>query len=78
MSSIGHLVGYLIGTADMVAIFGTFMGDTQFKKMTVISAAALVFAVGLTSWAVQERVLLSVKSVLPIVSLGVGTDLYVN
>ena len=37
----------------------TFGGDTQFKKLTLIAALGLIFAVGVTSWAVTERVLIS-------------------
>ena len=59
MSSIGHMVGYFIGTLDMVSIFGTFLGDTQFKKMTIISAFGLIIAVSVTCWAVTERILIS-------------------
>lgn len=65
MSAIGHLIGYAIGTIDLVAVFGTFCGDTQFKKMTVIAAGGLLFAVSVTSYAVQERVLISARLVFP-------------
>jgi hypothetical protein len=59
MVSIGHLVGYAAGTVDLVKIFGTTFGDTQFKQLTFISAAALIIAVGITSYSVEERILLS-------------------
>lgn len=59
MASFGHLVGYAVGTVDLVSIFGTSMGDTQFKKLTLVAAFALLFAQGVTSWAVTERVLIS-------------------
>ena len=59
MASFGHLFGYAIGTLDLVKIFGPSMGDTQFKKLTLVSAFGLLFAVGVTSWAVTERVLVS-------------------
>lgn len=62
MVSIGHLVGYIIGTIDLVKIFGTSMGDTQFKKLTLVAAIGLLATVGITSWAVTERVLVSSKS----------------
>ncbi|KAL3419030.1 General alpha-glucoside permease 2 [Phlyctema vagabunda] len=61
MASVGHLIGYIIGTMDLVRIFGTSMGDTQFKKLTLVAAFGLLFAVGITSWAVTERVLISNK-----------------
>lgn len=61
MAAIGHLIGYFIGTIDMVATFGTFLGDTQFKQMTVISALALLMSVSVTCYAVEERVLISAR-----------------
>jgi solute carrier family 45 protein 1/2/4 len=65
MVSVGHLLGYVIGTIDLVKVFGTSFGDTQFKKLTLLAALALVFAVGVTSWAVTERVLVSGKETEP-------------
>ncbi|TKA60499.1 hypothetical protein B0A49_07673 [Cryomyces minteri] len=59
MISIGHLVGYGAGALDLQRVFGSALGDSQFKRMTVIAALALVVAVGVTCWAVEERVLLS-------------------
>lgn len=61
MVSVGHLLGYVIGTIDLVKVLGTSFGDTQFKKLTLLAALALIFAVGVTSWAVTERVLVSGK-----------------
>jgi solute carrier family 45 protein 1/2/4 len=61
MVAIGHLVGYGAGTLNLTKIFGTFFGDSQFKQLTVIAAFALLFAVGVTSYAVQERLLVSTK-----------------
>ena len=59
MIAIGHLVGYGAGTINLPSIFGSFLGDSQFKQLTVIAAASLAVAVGVTSWAVEERVLVS-------------------
>lgn len=59
MVSMGHLTGYVIGTLDLVSIFGPTFGDTQFKQLTVVAAFALVITCGVTSWAVTERVLIS-------------------
>ncbi|KAF2142897.1 uncharacterized protein K452DRAFT_326124 [Aplosporella prunicola CBS 121167] len=59
MVAIGHLIGYGAGAVDLGAIFGTALGDTQFKQLTVVSALALLVFVGITSCAVEERVLLS-------------------
>ena len=62
MTAVGHLVCYAVGTVDMLSIFGSALGDTQFKQMTVIAAMSLILAVSVTSYAVKERVLISVKS----------------
>ncbi|KAI9894661.1 MAG: hypothetical protein M1814_002017 [Vezdaea aestivalis] len=59
MVSIGHLVGYIAGTVNLVGIFGKTFGDSQFKQLTVISAAALILTTGITCWAVDERILLA-------------------
>lgn len=59
MIAVGHLIGYGAGTINLPNIFGTLLGDSQFKQLTVIAAASLAFAVGVTSWAVEERVLVS-------------------
>ncbi|RKF72209.1 General alpha-glucoside permease [Golovinomyces cichoracearum] len=57
MISGGHLIGYAIGTLDLVKILGPTIGENQFKQLTVISALALLFTTCVTSWAVTERVL---------------------
>lgn len=57
MAAIGHLVGYAIGSVDMVKIFGTTLGETQFKQLCIISALSLLGCIGITCWAVTERVL---------------------
>lgn len=60
MAASGHVIGFLIGTFDLVAILPTWLGGgTQFKKMCLIAVLGLWIAVGVTSWAVTERVLLS-------------------
>jgi solute carrier family 45 protein 1/2/4 len=59
MVAVGHLVGYGMGALDLGSIFGTFLGDSQFKQLTVIAALALIIAVGVTSWATSERVLVT-------------------
>ena len=61
MVAIGHLIGYGVGTLDLTKLLGTFLGDSQFKQMTVVAALALLIAVGVTSYAVQERILVSAK-----------------
>lgn len=61
MIAIGHLIGYGAGTLDLVSIFGTFLGNSQFKQLTVIAAVAFLIAIFVTSWAVEERVLISAR-----------------
>lgn len=61
MSAIGQLFAYVVGAIDTVSIFGTFLGDTQFKQMTVIAALSLMMAVAITSYSVKERVLISAR-----------------
>jgi solute carrier family 45 protein 1/2/4 len=64
MSAIGQLFAYVVGAIDTVGIFGTIIGDTQFKQMTVIAAFSLVVAVAITSYSVKERVLISARWVV--------------
>ncbi|KAE8321730.1 MFS/sugar transport protein-domain-containing protein [Aspergillus sergii] len=61
MSAIGQLISYVIGSIDTVSIFGTTIGDTQFKQMTVIAALSLLIAVLVTCYAVKERVLVTAR-----------------
>jgi solute carrier family 45 protein 1/2/4 len=61
MVAVGHLVGYAAGTIDLVGIFGTTLGDSQFKQLALISGCTLLFTNGVTSWAVTERVLISTR-----------------
>ena len=64
MVAVGHLVGYGFSALDLSRIFGTLIGDTQFKQVCVIAAFALIVAVGVTCWAVDERVLVLNEFVL--------------
>lgn len=59
MLGLGHLLGYVAGTLDLLKYFGHFLGDSQFKQLCIIAGAAIVFSNGITSYCVQERVLLS-------------------
>lgn len=61
MSAIGQLVGYGVGSIDTVSILGTFLGDTQFKQMTVIAAMFLVGSVLVTAYSVKERILITAR-----------------
>ena len=59
MIAVGHLIGYGAGTVDLVKFLGPMLGDSQFKQLTSIAALALIIAVGITSYAVEERILIS-------------------
>lgn len=59
MVAIGHLLGYAVGAIDLTTIFGNSLGDTQFKQLIIVSMLTLIGTVGLTCWAVEERVLVS-------------------
>ncbi|CAH0049926.1 unnamed protein product, partial [Clonostachys solani] len=62
MSAVGNLIGYAAGAVDMVKIFGTTFGDTQFKQLTIMAVFAITTTNALTCWAVTERVLISPKA----------------
>jgi len=59
MVAIGSLVGYGFGAMDLTKIFGNSIGDTQFKQLIVVAGSMLLVTVGLTCWAVTERVLIA-------------------
>ena len=62
MSAIGHLVGYGAGAVDLPGILGTWLGDTQFKQLTIIAAIAMISTNAITCWAVSERVLVKTQA----------------
>ncbi|CAK7209657.1 hypothetical protein SBRCBS47491_000516 [Sporothrix bragantina] len=57
-AAFGHLVGYAAGAIDLVKLMGPAYGDTQFKKLSIVAALSILVTVGITCWAVTERVLL--------------------
>ena len=59
MGSLGHIIGYAMGAIDLIGVFGTRLGDTQFKQLTVIAAVGIIMSSAITCWAVTERVLVS-------------------
>lgn len=63
MSAIGHLIGYGAGAIDLIQLFGTALGDTQFKQLTIIATIIMLGSTALTCWAVTERVLVASKPV---------------
>lgn len=58
MVAVGSLVGYAAGAIDLKSVFGPMLGDSQFKQLTSVAALCLCITVGITSWAVNERVLI--------------------
>ncbi|KAK5733917.1 hypothetical protein LTR17_009324 [Elasticomyces elasticus] len=56
MTGIGHMMMYGLGALDLDSLLGSFLGDTQFKKVCAIAAVAMVIAQGISCWAVTERV----------------------
>ncbi|KAI4171481.1 MAG: hypothetical protein LQ343_004219 [Gyalolechia ehrenbergii] len=61
MIAVGHLAGYGVSTVDLLKILGKTLGDSQFKQCCVIAAGMLLLSVGITSWAVDERILISLR-----------------
>lgn len=60
MGASGNIIGYLVGSIDLVNWLPAWIGgETQFKKMTVISTLGLFAGVGTTCYAVTERRLLT-------------------
>lgn len=51
----GHVLGYLLGSLDMVRILGPQFGGSQFQIMISLAIVALMLAIGVTCWAVSER-----------------------
>ncbi|KAI9171579.1 alpha-glucoside permease [Paramyrothecium foliicola] len=62
MSAVGNMIAYACGSIDLLSIFGTTFGDTQFKQLTVLATAVLIGSTALTCWAVGERVLVSPRT----------------
>lgn len=75
MVAVGSLIGYGAGALKLEAVFGTWLGDTQFKQLTVVAAFFLCLTVGTTSWAVTERVLIGHGGEEKLSALKVLTDL---
>ena len=59
MVAVGSLIGYGAGSIDLRGVFGSMLGDTQFKQLAGVAAMTLCLAIATTSWAVTERVLIS-------------------
>lgn len=61
MVGVGSLIGYAAGAADLKSILGPAFGDSQFKQLTAVAAIIFCSTVGITCYAVTERVLISDK-----------------
>ncbi|KAF3015665.1 hypothetical protein E8E14_012637 [Neopestalotiopsis sp. 37M] len=61
LSAIGHMIGYGAGAVDLGAIFGDFLGDTQFKKLTVVAAFGILSSSLVTAMTVTEKILVDVR-----------------
>lgn len=62
MSAIGHMIGYGAGAIDLPKVFGSALGDTQFKQLTFVAMLIFATTTAVTCWAVTERVLVTSKS----------------
>ncbi|KAH0608976.1 uncharacterized protein H6S33_001204 [Morchella sextelata] len=62
MIAVGNIAGYFAGTVDLKAIFGTSLGDSQFKQLMGLAAFWLLFCILVTCFCVDERVLLNRRS----------------
>ncbi|PHH50356.1 General alpha-glucoside permease [Ceratocystis fimbriata CBS 114723] len=58
LAAIGHVIGYAAGAIDLVNIFGTTLGDTQFKQLVSLAILFVLFSSSVSCWAVTERILL--------------------
>ncbi|WPH00757.1 Hypothetical protein R9X50_00358700 [Acrodontium crateriforme] len=59
MSGVGQLLIYGIGSLDLKRMMGNFLGESQFKKLCIVTAFTMLSTQGLTCWMVQERVLVA-------------------
>jgi solute carrier family 45, member 1/2/4 len=57
MLAFGTLLGYLLGTIDLQTIFGDTIGNTQFKRICVITSIFQLFCILITSIYVKEHAL---------------------
>ncbi|AOW04109.1 major facilitator superfamily domain-containing protein [Yarrowia lipolytica] len=65
-TAVGHLIGYFLGFLNLVHITNGWMGDTQLKCLCVISSAALLLTVGITSMLTREQVLVKTEQHEPV------------
>lgn len=63
MGAVGTMIAYAAGAVDLAPLVGTALGDTQFKRLSVIAIFVLSGSIALTCWAVTERRLVAPKPV---------------
>lgn len=76
MIASGHLLGYFLGTLDLVYWTGGLAGDTQLKALCVLSSLGLLIAVGITCYSVEERVLVLPAEAKPQSVGAIALDVY--
>ncbi|ERF68569.1 hypothetical protein EPUS_04667 [Endocarpon pusillum Z07020] len=76
MAATGHLLGYFIGSLDIVSILGSGFGGSQFRSMILIAVMTLNFAIGVTCISVSERRLMPSASSQAKPALAVLTELF--
>ena len=59
MLGLGHVLGYFIGTVDLMKYFGTWLGGSQFKQICMIASTTIISCTAITCYCVEERVLIS-------------------
>ena len=57
----GNIIGYGAGAVDLMQMFGTRLGDSQFQQLTVIASVVILATTAVTCWAVQEKTLVPAK-----------------
>ena len=76
MGAAGHIIGYFLGSLDMVHILGNRLAETQFKLMIWIAIVALLLATAVTCVTVTERRLITSAHNLPGTPFSVLSDLF--
>ena len=59
MAGTGSLFMFAVGTLDLDAVMGNYLGDSQFKKACMIASLTMVITITASCLAVFERVLVS-------------------
>lgn len=65
-TAVGHLIGYFLGFLNLVDLTWGLMGNTQLKCLCIVSSAALLLTVGVTSLLTTEQVLVKTEQHEPV------------